>query len=639
MSPRSLLLAFAPILLVLAACQTTPEQRSIIRLPHFIPERTPAEPEPEPDPNRHLLHGKWELRFDPDDVGLAAGWRSDADGGLWLEHTVPGCYLTAFPDRLWYRGAAWNRREFEVPAEWADDDRLFLAFDGVGLRARIWINGDFAGEFDRPYLPVRIEATDFLRRGEPNLLVVETDNRCPMDASHNPVDARAWPYAGLLRSVALERRPRAFVDGLRVETRMAGDGWLLRVAGSVDQRGGRTPRSVHFRLLDAEGNPIWIDSRPLEGHPDSGTLAFSLDAALNGVQPWTLDAPRLYDLSVALSNDFAEPAQARIGFREVAVQGSGLLLNGEPIQVRGVVWLDESKSSGGSPTRREIHRDLEDIKALGFNLVRCAYRPPSPEVVDWADRNGLLLWVEPPPAPSTAVLGDPTLFEAYTGPYLEAMARAYRTRPSVVLWSLGEGIDVRREEAAWFVENAMAVLRERDGTRPTTIAGPLRDRRPAADALDVFAFNSFAGWGDEPVYALADHLRRARNAAGPDQPVLVSGFGAESIPGNHAEARFETQGRHFSEPYQARVVQAQLEQVFGPASAAAAPIGGILWSYNDHRSPRAVSPDHPAEARGWRLTGLVGADRRPKAARMLVRDFFEFLDRDDPAVASGIPAP
>jgi hypothetical protein len=257
---------------------------------------------------------------------------------------------------------------------------------------------------------------------------------------------------------------------------------------------------------------------------------------------------------------------------------------------------------------------------MGFNAVRVPFHPPSPEVARLCDELGLLLWVEFPSGGTADTLGRPDVFEQFTRPYLQAMVEAYRAHPSVFMWSLGEGFDSGREDAAWFVSNAATTLRDLDPTRPVTYSGPRNPADLCREFVDVYSFSAFPGWRDGSVYGLDALLAQARELAG-NRPVMLSAYGAPALRGERDGSRFSTRQAGHGEAYQSKVLQVQLEQLYrergNPGLA-----GGVLWSFNDYPSPAAATPEHPPAARYTSLTGLVTRRREPKAAAAMVTEFF-----------------
>ena len=625
-----LLLLFAALALALAACETTRPQREAVLRMAAAPFSPVLQEAPAPGPEGVLsLGGDWDLRFDPDDIGLRAGWMAPDDPLPWLAAPVPGAYHDLLPDKLWYEGSVWQRRRFAIPAQWDASERLVLELDGVALRARVWLNGLFVAEIDRPFLPIRLDITDSARRDGENLLVVETDNR----RSAATVPAETWDdnwfWGGVLRGVRLRSEPAGAPQSLWAETTQQPSGWRAVLHVQAPPRALPAPQPLVLQVVDADGNLYWRETVDPSYQPAPGSR-LRAEAMVTGVEGWTPRTPRLYRLQALLGAEERRVAEAPLGFRELAVRERQVFLNGAPLNLRGIALVEEftrlsTRGTGNSPAE-----DLRAIRSMGFNAVRVPFHPPSPEVARLCDELGLLLWVEFPSGGTADTLGRLDVFEQFSRPYLEAMVAAYRAHPSVFLWSLGSGFDPGREDAAWFVSNAATYLRDIDSTRPVTYSGPRTSGDLCREFVDIYSFSAFPGWRDGSIYALDALLARAMEQAG-NRPVLLCAYGAPALRGEREGGRFATRQSSHSEAYQAKVLQVQLEQLYRERGNPAL-VGGMLWSFNDYPSPAAATPEHPPAARYTSLTGLVSRRREPKAAAAMVTEFFS-ASQEQPASA------
>jgi beta-galactosidase len=418
-------------------------------------------------------------------------------------------------------GIAWYRRRLTLPAE-AAGNRWWLEFEGVYRDCEVWVNGCFAGANRSGYIGFRVDLSEWLRYGEENAIAVK------VDAS----EFEGWWYegAGIYRHVHLVGAPPLHLapDGVFARTRLAEGGGELLVDVEVENIAATAAAAeVALQLADPDGRPLGTACAPVSVAPDGRAVA-ELRLPLTAPRLWTPEDPQLHALAVRLLADGSETDRVdlRVGLRTVAVDAErGLLLNGKPVKLKGVNCHQDFAALGVAlPDAVQEHR-IRLLKALGANAYRTAHHAPSPALLDACDRLGLLVLDE------TRIFGVSE--EALS--QLERLVRRDRSRPSVIMWSLGN-----EEMALQGTENGAAVARRMrrlvhrlDGTRPTTLAmngergewfGPVT---ADPDCLDVVGFN----YGSD----FYERFRRERS----DRPMVGTETCAGlTTRGHHGDARW-----------------------------------------------------------------------------------------------------
>jgi len=276
----------------------------------------------------------WDFRIDPDDQGEGAGWGEGFVDGRPI--AVPASWNDQFEDWRDYLGPAWYQTRFDVPWGW-EQQRIALRFGSVNYLADVWLNGVQLGQHEGGHLPFEFDVTQPVLP-EGNLLVVRVDGRLAPDRvppGNVPPDRRQvfpmtscpsaafdfFPFCGVHRPVLLTATPYEGIADLTVVTEIDGSDGLVRVR--LDAGDAATARFA----LCGHGRDISVEAPAL----DEAVLRVP-DAAL-----WSPAAPNLYDLSVELTRDgeVFDRYTLRIGIRTIVVDGDDLLLNGEPIVLRG----------------------------------------------------------------------------------------------------------------------------------------------------------------------------------------------------------------------------------------------------------------------------------------------------------------
>lgn len=498
--------------------------------------------------------------------------------------TLPASWLTHAPEMRLYQGLVWYQRRFDAAPE--PGKRYFIRFGAANYAAEVWLNGRRLGRHEGGFTPFALEVTGLLRESG-NRLVVGVDSTHTERTVPPPVTD--WEtYGGITRSVRLIAVPETFVDD--AWARLTDDG---RIAVDVALDG---PRAAGVRVELAIA-ALGIRARATTGA--DGKARFDVPAPV-GLRRWSPADPMLYDVTVTAG---ADTWRDRIGFRTLAVDGASILLNGQPVFLRGISLHEEEL--GPDPARtitRAAAAALLGIvrDGLNGNFVRLAHYPHDETMVRAADEMGLIVWSEIPVYWRIA-WDDPETLAMARRMLAENMLRD-RNRASIALWSVGNETPVSDARNVFMARLAAdvraldphrlvtaALLTERDGSEGHPV---LELADPLAAEVDVLAINTYNGWygGDRN----AD-LVRIEWRLPADRPLIFSEFGADAKYGLRQP---EGEPRKYSEEYQRdyyRATLAMAERI--PSLAGISP-----WILKDFRSPRRQLPDVQD---GWNRKGLI----------------------------------
>jgi beta-glucuronidase len=319
----------------------------------------------------------------------------------------------------------------------------------------------------------------------------------------------------------------------------------------------------------------------------------------------------LYQVDVAADTDRVEDL---IGFSSVEVKGSEILLNGEPIFLRGISIHEEAPVRGGRAFREEDSRTLLGwARELGCNFVRLAHYPHNETMVREADRMGLLVWSEIP-VYWTILWDNPETFDN-ARQQLEEMITRDRNRASVVIWSVANETP-RLAARLDFLTRLIERVREMDDTRLVSAATELTYDGsrvflddPLAAHLDVIGANEYVGWYGGSLASIT----RMEWESSFDKPLIISEFGAGALYGYRADA-----GVRWTEEYQSALYEAQVKMTRSiPFLAGMSP-----WILADFRSPRRPLPriqDY------WNRKGLISDRGEKKQAFFVLQKHYEAL--------------
>jgi beta-glucuronidase len=575
------------------------------------------------------LSGTWDFRFDPNDQGERQRWFADSGKSGWDRSPVPMSFNVVFPDERWYSGAAWYRTEFEAP-KLEPGEGLQVRFLSVALRARVWVNGLFVGEHLFPYSAFTLDITHAIRPGQTNHLVVRADNRILRRAIPDLKHHGWWNFGGILREVYIERRPVIDLEDVLIQTEMPGaagapsevasaagkKGWRLRYTLTCHNYGPSRYLPIHAAVEDASGQVLWQKTSHqvlVKGitHPGGG-------GTFPNITPWSPEHPALYTLVVR--GPSGTEHRTRFGFRQIGVRGTEILLNGEPVFLRGINRHELFPGRGMTPTPEEERSDLEDIKALGCNFVRLCHYQQHPRVYDLADELGLLLWSEIPAWQSSRLtLSDPEVWRVYGAPQLREMILQNRNHPSVMFWSVANEVPSETTAVRDYIDRAAAYVKEIDPSRLVSFASSRRLEDICFDAVDVIAVNEYCGWyygKMSDVGPLLDDLHRKW----PHKPIVVSEFGAGCARGRKP-AVLPARAWDYSEDYQVELLRSHLSQILAPERSGYV-AGSMIWVYNDFPDPARIAPSQPSGHPFVNLKGIVTQHREKKRSYSVVQKMY-----------------
>ena len=350
------------------------------------------------------------------------------------------------------------RTTFTLPDDWATS-RVVLHVGGAVSVSSIWLNGTPVGLGKDSRLPSEYSVNAALRPGV-NTLAVQVIQWS--DASYIE-DQDQWWQAGIHRSVYLYATAPTHLADVAVRAgydHETGAG-SLDVAVEVGDLPG-PGWTVHAELEDGHG--ATAHAEPLTAEPSlragdtPGTGVARLTAELPAVQPWSAEVPDLYTLVVSLRDvegHEVEATRTRVGFRTVEIRDRELLVNGQPVYIRGVNRHEHHDRFGSAVPRETVLQDVRVLKAFNVNAVRTSHYPPDPYFLDLCDTYGLYVIDEAnieAHANYTTLCDDPR----YQAAFLDRVSRMVlrdRNHPSIIGWSLGNetGYGANHDAAAGWV--------------------------------------------------------------------------------------------------------------------------------------------------------------------------------------------
>ena len=366
------------------------------------------------------------------------------------------------------------RRSFQIPADW-DGRRIFIFFEGVESAFYLWLNGQFAGYSQDSRLPAEFELTSLVHAGENELsaMVIRwSDGSYLEDQDH-------WWMAGIYRDVFLYSTPQNHIRDFYVQTQLDPAYRDARLKLQIDFEDSRHEQvqghTVYAQLYDRQQVPVFQE--PLEGTmntvPES-PAQIRIEAPVSNPQKWTAETPNLYTLVLTLLDPAGEVLEIlahKIGFRQVAVQGRELLINGRPVLLKGVNRHEHDDRHGKTIDEATMIADIKLMKQHNLNAVRNSHYPMHPRWYELCDEYGLYLIDEAnieAHALYDRLCADPLWAAAFLDRGMRMVQRT-RNHPSIIFWSLGNesGYGPNHDALAGWIRGT-------DPTRPLHYEGAVR---------------------------------------------------------------------------------------------------------------------------------------------------------------------
>ena len=577
---------------------------------------------------RKNLDGLWDFAMDPDGVGRGDGWFRGALPGA-SAMAVPASFndIVADAGLRNYCGDIWYQTTVRVPRGWTGR-RVVLYFESATHRATVWVDEVELGGHEGGYTPFEFDITDHVRPGTAARITVLLDNTLnfqsiPPGVVQESADGPRqryfhdfFNYAGLHRSVWLASTGTSYIDDITVITGWADTTGTVDYAVSIGQP--RPGQLIDVVLRDADGEPV----ARAQGARGSITVP---DA-----HRWAPGHGYLYDLEVRLAESTAaliDDYHQRVGIRTVQVDGTQFLINGEPLYFSGFGKHEDIAVIGKGHNNAYMVHDFALLKWIGANSFRTSHYPYAEDVLDYADRQGVVVIDETAAVGLNMSLGggiaggqgfptyspdtiDERTQRVHAQAIRELIARD-KNHPSVVLWSIANEPESDSEAAEKYFEPLFDLARAADPSRPVGFANVMLapyGKCRLAQYADVLMLNRYYGWyvfNGDLAGAEAALESELRSWASEEKPIIMTEYGADTYPGQHSIT-----AEPWSEEYQVAFLE-MYHRVFDRVDAV---VGEQVWAFADFATSSGITRV------GGNRKGVFTRSREPKAAALALRN-------------------
>ena len=506
---------------------------------------------------RISLDGMWKFCLDEKAVGEKEGWMDGIPGEEMIP--VPASFQDFYTEKdiREYTGDFWYETDFFVPGEW-EGREILLRFGAATHRASVYVNGILITEHEGGFLPFSAKVTTVVRYDSYNKVVVKVNNE--LNCTNLPCGETItlpngkkmskpyfdfFNYAGLQRSVYLLALPGESIVDFDLDYAIHGKN--AEVSYQIRTNG---EHAVQLALFDAKGHCV------AQKDGKEGVLY------VENARLWQVRNAYLYRLRIRIMDgeELIDEYEQEIGIRTVKVEGTDILINGEPVYLKGFGKHEDSDIVGRGFSIGIMKRDFELMKWIGANSFRTSHYPYSEEIYQMADREGFLIIDEVPAVGMfqslmnfmEASTGKQTaFFEKETTPVLlkahlraiEEMIARDKNHPSVVAWSLLNEPETTNEAAVPYFKEVFDLANKLDmQKRPRTFAlimNSLPDTCKCYQFSDIIALNRYYGWymkGGYEICVAEELFRKEMNAWKEkklNKPFIFTEYGADTLASEH----------------------------------------------------------------------------------------------------------
>ncbi|WP_081957294.1 beta-glucuronidase [Paenibacillus sp. FSL R7-0273] len=566
------------------------------------------------------------------DLALQAGPGNQGREEEWfkapLQDTIPMPVPASYNDITQdaalrdHMGDVWYEQFFIAPRSWSGD-RIVLWVGSACHHAVVWVNGVEAAVHKGGFLPFEADITELVVHGQENWVTIVVNNVLSwqtlppgriktFDDEKHPEGYRVqeyfhdfFNYAGLHRPVKLYRTSQSYIKDITTTADIQDGTGIVHYTVEASRPEGE----ITVRLLDEDGVTV------ASGKGSSGILR------VENARLWKPLQAYLYSFHAEVwgaDGEREDHYQLQIGIRTVKVEGTRFLINGEPFYFKGFGKHEDSDIRGKGLDQAVNVKDMNLLRWMNANSFRTSHYPYAEELLDLADREGIVVIGEAPAvgftffnyndkvyAPDKA--NDETL--AHHLEVLTDLIARDKNHPSVVMWSLANEAANFQEESVPYFRQLAGTARRLDPHRPITIVQwPLPDKCRVSQFFDVICVNRYYSWYQDPgALELVEHqveweLKGWFNTFG--KPVIMSEYGADAIAGFHQDPPVM-----FTEEYQQELLT-RYHNVFDRLDFV---IGEHVWAFADFATKQGITRV------GGNKKGVFTRQRQPKAAAHLLR--------------------
>jgi beta-glucuronidase len=548
-------------------------------------------------------------------IDLAGQWQYSLDNGTsWKNVSLP-----AAAD---YEGKIVYRRKFVVGADTVGRSTFTFVSYGINYKADVYVNETFIGKHEGGYTSFSFSIPeDVVQVGVENVIRVVVDNTLNYRTTF-PVRQQITGmknYNGIVRDVFIVASPKIWIEHadvsiesiepksvkLSVQAGLAAKQFLSDIQFK-DKQFQISAEAIENSTGIVVGKSIPVPVSPEEMKNSS----VQSSVAIANAKLWSPESPELYTVKIQIqtvdgkNSSVIDETSVTTGIRTITKDKNSILFNAAPVNLKGVVWIEDTEKAGSAVPYEKMERDVALIKNLGANAVRIGFHPAHPFFIQLCDRYGLLVLEEIPNIEIPSKILNDENYRSLAGEYLSSMITRDKHHPSVIAWGLGSGSSTDGE-----IDNSVQLQLHRtakslDGRLTYSVFNV--DNAGVSTVTDLAAIDL----GSHDVKTFRSLLQSWKDFH-PNQPVFVGGY---------RKLAEEDNRNGYSDPMSQEAQARALLQRYTIIKELS-PSGGFISTFNDYRSDRPVLVVNPSSM-NIHTSGIVELNREKKVAYDVVRSMY-----------------
>ena len=574
------------------------------------------------------LSGFWKFKLDKEKKGeeekLFNGFESD------IEIALPGSWNEQLEETglLHYIGSAWYCTNVFIPEEFKNK-KVWIRVGSADYNSKIWINGNYVGENHCGFLPFEFEIGNYAKPGQQSVIVILINNELDEDTipqgitsdhyfkenrlreeTYPPTRFDFSPFGGIHRPVLIYTTPAKYLEKIKFDSTILSN---KKVVAEIKVKTQNFNEGLVRATISSHGFTISTEVQLTKN-------SAKLELEIENCELWMPQSPFLYHLRVQIveGSNFIDEYELPLGIREVKIVKNKLFLNGEEVFLRGFGKHEDFWAVGKGLFLPLIVKDFQLFKWINANSFRTSHYPYSEEIMQYADRHGILIIDEVPAVSIDTRFATNKTIQNHKESITRLFERDYN-HPSVIMWAIGNEPNLVGADSYYngsgkkYWKQIFEHARSLDKSRPFTVPNCQRAGidDPVFEFSDVLSINRYYGWYENPgqirkaIELMENEMDQIHKKY--KKPIFVTEFGADTMPGFHS-----TSEQMFTEEYQAKLIEEYIRLIESKNYT----IGEHIWNFADFRTPqhfrRVV----------MNLKGVFTRSREPKLAAFRIKELW-----------------
>ncbi|MFX1596355.1 MAG: glycoside hydrolase family 2 protein [Promethearchaeota archaeon] len=517
------------------------------------------------------LNGKWKCKPDVEDLGIQKKWFFQENYNInhnnLIDIEIPYSYnlLNGFET---FEGTFWHFYQFDL--NYRRDNSKFeykIRFKGSNYNTKVWFNERYLGQHNGGFTPFNFDISDLIKEKN-NFLVVRINNE--RKSNRIPGFSFDWfNWGGIYRDVDILILNKNRIENITIKTKLkTRQESIVEVSYNIIGE-----LSIRWQVLDILEEKILFEGTV---HDKAGKGGFFL--IVYNPKLWSPKTPYLYSLKIyntSLKSEDSLIFHTHFGIRQIEIIGIHIYLNKEKIYLKGISLHEEYMPYGRTIPYEKRREDVRNIKSLGFNSIRTAHYSHDEDLINIADKIGILILEEIPVYQHCDFKNAFTYKTAES--MLEELIKRDKNHPSVIWWSVGNEVPLHERKCVNFTKKLINFVRQLDDTRIITCISRKLIPDLTRKYVDVATINTYFGWyyGHEKMISLILDIIRTPAF---NKPWIYTEFGAGAKYGFHAAWNKQIK---YSEEKQLNLIDFTIRTINSKEYFA----GWFIWIYRDFKSP------------------------------------------------------